>query len=161
MPKRRKKQSLPPEEPPAPVADKPLVDKEVIEWVHEHVESAIKMFDEKHWTKELEEEVIRLCLGEELCSKLFIWINGESVAWSREVPKEIIGDTALVFNFSNGPVSMVDMEQKIMVREVKKNHLKSLVLFMNRVLRMYWRGSAVLRNSALSLIAPMPTFCLK
>jgi dynein heavy chain len=110
------------------------VDHEVIDWIKEKVESAVKMFDEsKHWTKPLEDAVKSLCLAEIMCSKLFVWICEDETKFSTEVPHEIATDTAIIFNFSKDIVTAYDFERKILVRKIEKNHLKSLVGFMNTI----------------------------
>lgn len=40
---------------------------------------------------------------------------------------------ALIFNFGREVVTAYDVENKILVRKVEKNHLKSLVSFMNTI----------------------------
>jgi len=49
------------------------------------------------------------------------------------MPHDIQQDTVLVFNFGKEPVSIFDIEKKILVRKIEKNHLKSLVSFMNSI----------------------------
>jgi len=49
------------------------------------------------------------------------------------VPQDISYDTAMVFNFSKDTVSILDVDRKMLVRLVQKNHLKSLVNFMNTI----------------------------
>jgi hypothetical protein len=42
-----------------------------------------------------------------------------------------IKDVVLIYNFSKNFVSSVDKEDKILIRLLGKNHLKTLVTFMN------------------------------
>jgi hypothetical protein len=59
------------------------------------------MFDTvKHWTSALEEEVKRLCLLEEGGLRLFVWVEGETVKYTTDVPHEIGIDTAVIFKIS-------------------------------------------------------------
>lgn len=55
----------------------------MLDWIKERIESAVKTFDEsKHWTKALEEQVKNLCLVENMCSKLFVWVTEDEVKFS-------------------------------------------------------------------------------
>jgi hypothetical protein len=59
------------------------------------------MFDTaKHWTSELEEEVKRLCLLDDMGLKLFVWINEDKVFYDTEVPRGITIDTAVIFKIT-------------------------------------------------------------
>lgn len=132
VPRRRKKPTTIEVMPVGEPEKQEVVEPEVIEWIKERVESSLKTFDEnKHWNKTLEEAIRKLCLAENLCSKLFVWIESEEVRFSNEVPHEIIHDTALVFNLGKEPVKAFEVDRKVLVRPVQKNHLKSLVSFMN------------------------------
>jgi nucleoside diphosphate kinase len=89
------------------------------------------MFDSaKHWTADLEQEVKRLCLLEEIGLKLFVWVNQDKVCYDQEVPRGITIDTAVIFKVTPEELISLD-ESKIIVRKIEKNHLKSLVGFMN------------------------------
>lgn len=88
------------------------------------------MFDEsKHWTKPLEEAVKKLVLLDGT-PRLFIWIDGDKVHFEDHYQKDQ-KDVVLIYNFSKNFVSSVDKEDKILIRLLGKNHLKTLVTFMN------------------------------
>ena len=73
-----------------PVDEKPSIDQEVIDWIKEKLEASLKLFDEhKHWTKPLEEAVKDICLISNDNFKLFVWLQGEDVHWSTDIPHEI------------------------------------------------------------------------
>ena len=91
------------------------------------------MFDSsKHWTPALEEAVKRLCLLDEFGLKLFVWISEDHVYFETEVPKGISYDTAVIFKVCKEELIELD-ESKLIVRKIEKNHLKSLLNFMNHM----------------------------
>lgn len=105
-----------------------------MEWIKEKVESSITMFDSnKHWNGALEEEVKRLCILEEAGLMLFISIEKDAVKFTPNVPLEIKEDTAVVIKLTSECITQLDIETKILVRKIEKNHLKSLVSFMNNL----------------------------
>ena len=62
--------------------------------------------------------------------KLFIWITDDHVHFS----ENYVGgekDVVLVYNFSKNYVSGADKQDKVLIKHIGKNHLKSLVNFMN------------------------------
>lgn len=62
--------------------------------------------------------------------KLFIWIENDKVHFEDSYEKDD-KDVCLIYNFSKNFVSSVDKEDKILIRLLGKNHLKTLVAFMN------------------------------
>lgn len=62
--------------------------------------------------------------------KLFIWIENDKVHFEDTCEKDD-KDVCLIYNFSKNFVSSVDKEDKILIRLLGKNHLKTLVAFMN------------------------------
>lgn len=63
--------------------------------------------------------------------KLFVWLEGDETRWSSEIPHRIEHETAVLLNFGKQEIHSYDVETKMYVRRVEKNHLKSLVTFMN------------------------------
>ena len=61
-----------------------------------------------------------------------MWICDDKVYFETEVPKGIIYDTAVIFKISKEELTELD-ESKIIVRKIEKNHLKSLLNFMNNI----------------------------
>lgn len=61
--------------------------------------------------------------------KLFIWVK-EDVLYFNENTTDY-DDAVVIFNFSKNYVSNVDKEDKILIRYLGKNQLKTLVSFMN------------------------------
>ena len=74
----------------------------------------------------------RLCLLDEFGLKLFVWVCDDQVFFETEVPKGITYDTAVIFKISKEELTELD-DSKILVRKIEKNHLKSLLNFMNNL----------------------------
>lgn len=88
------------------------------------------MFDEgKHWIKTFEEAVRKVILLDGT-NKLFAWIENDEIFFkdSYEGGEK---DVVLICNFSPNYVTSVDKEQKMLIELIGRNHLKSLVNFMN------------------------------
>lgn len=62
---------------------------------------------------------------------MFIWIQNDKVFHSDELDPLQESDSAIIFNFSPEPITVQNMEFKILIKLVQKNHLKSLLSFMN------------------------------
>lgn len=102
----------------------------MLDWIKERLEKKLLMFDEtKHWTKALEEAVRRVLLLDGT-NKIFVWIDDDVVFFKDAY---VVGDkdVALIYNFSQNYVSSVDKAEKLLIRLIGKNHLKTLVDFMN------------------------------
>ena len=74
----------------------------------------------------------RLCLLDDIGLKLFVWINQDQVFFDTDVPRGITIDTAVIFKITREELTHLD-ESKIIVRKIEKNHLKSLLQFMNNM----------------------------
>lgn len=113
VPHKRKKQLVSEhtiENSPPKLLKNDTIDADLLEWIKERVENSINMFDTvKHWTSALEEEVKRLCLLEEGGLRLFVWVEGETVKYTTDVPHEIGIDTAVIFKISQEPVTQLEV----------------------------------------------------
>ena len=136
MPKRRKKAKASEtalENSPPKLVKKDTISPDMLEWIKEQIERSINMFDSsKHWTAALEQEVKRLCLLDEFGLKIFIWVSEDQVFFDSEVPRGIAHDTAVIFKISKEELTELD-DSKLIVRKIEKNHLKSLLSFMNNM----------------------------
>ena len=91
------------------------------------------MFDEaKHWGRDIENTIRRIILLKD-DPKLFVWIENDKLYYSKEADVSLQIDMAILYNFSTDIVTFRDLDMKILIRQIQKNKLKSLLNFMNTV----------------------------